>query len=872
MRIKQKEQMLTIAQTYHKLCDKLSEAIHSQKPAFVIHILQNAQESAIEWGETVERIEAQPADFIHVLEMLCELYYEISEMVRVCETKKQWKELAEVADEQLNTLLSELDMLLEQMPAIYEVVFMPYKVSMWDCMESVYLAAAQDPNCNAIVVPIPYYNIENNGTKRISNYEGNQMPENIPVTYYGDYDISEHQPDAVFIHNPYDDMNLITSVYPEYYSRNLKKYTNQLVYIPYYSTTGIIPETHRLLAVHKHMDKMVLQSPGEEKYFEGDLFKGKFLPLGSPKFDRLISYEKTKKICPSEWEPIIRGKKVFFYNTSISALLNDTENTLAKMEYVFSIFMNRDDIALIWRPHPLLEGTLRSLRMRDYTRFQDMKQKFLASGVGIYDETPDITQTIALSDVYIGDMGSSVLNMFGTIGKPIFILSNGLHEELTEKEICDPQFVNIVKCQGKLWTFLINFNALCNIDLETGKLHLVTSIPYEPVTRNALVSDLQVIDDNKIMMSPNLMDRIVIYHVDTGEFEYEILPDFVSTGNIMFTLPGEGRYYMIPNRYEALVEYDVKTNSFLYHKDVIKSIKHYGPEYANRRAYICGVALLPEHNKLYLSLARTNKIIVWDLKKKIFDIVTLGDSDKTYGQIVPYQDGLLVREFEGTNMYYWNLNSNKLTKLNVELPNDFTSRRTPFQDDFPLGGFAWFTNHYLMFPQLGNQILEIDQEHFAICKYPIDISNHIKEPQTGVFDNRWSNIRNVYIWVDPNEPEKEITDFWMSFSADGTMMHVDLDTNETKEIQPHLDLDEITEFISVDKVFCQVDIAVPYAAVESVYVTLEKFIDAFMSEQLNNNREEQLKAYGKLAVNLDGTCGQKVYEAVRDLVISGNKN
>ncbi len=36
-----------------------------------------------------------------------------------------------------------------------EVVFMPYKASMWDCLESVWLAARDDESCNAVVVPIP---------------------------------------------------------------------------------------------------------------------------------------------------------------------------------------------------------------------------------------------------------------------------------------------------------------------------------------------------------------------------------------------------------------------------------------------------------------------------------------------------------------------------------------------------------------------------------------------------------------------------------------------------------------------------------------------------------------------------------------------
>ena len=38
-----------------------------------------------------------------------------------------------------------------------EVVFLPYKASMWDSLESVWKAADEDPECDAYVIPIPYY-------------------------------------------------------------------------------------------------------------------------------------------------------------------------------------------------------------------------------------------------------------------------------------------------------------------------------------------------------------------------------------------------------------------------------------------------------------------------------------------------------------------------------------------------------------------------------------------------------------------------------------------------------------------------------------------------------------------------------------------
>ena len=49
-------------------------------------------------------------------------------------------------------------------------------------------------------------------------------------------------------------------------------------------------------------------------------------------------------------------KKIIFYNTSVAGLLAHNDKMLAKMEYVFRTFKeNQDEVALLWRPHPLIK-------------------------------------------------------------------------------------------------------------------------------------------------------------------------------------------------------------------------------------------------------------------------------------------------------------------------------------------------------------------------------------------------------------------------------------------------------------------------------------------------------------------------------------
>ena len=71
---------------------------------------------------------------------------------------------------------------------------------------------------------------------------------------------------------------------------------------------------------------------------------------------------------PEEWLRIIEKpdgswKKIIFYNTSVGALLQHNEKMIAKMEYVFRVFQeNQEDVALLWRPHPLIQATIESIK------------------------------------------------------------------------------------------------------------------------------------------------------------------------------------------------------------------------------------------------------------------------------------------------------------------------------------------------------------------------------------------------------------------------------------------------------------------------------------------------------------------------------
>lgn len=114
-------------------------------------------------------------------------------------------------------------------------------------------------------------------------------------------------------------------------------------------------------------------------------------------------------------------KKIILYNTAVAALLIYGEKWVDKIESVLAVFKrHQDEIALLWRPHPLTESTMKAMRPELLQKYITLKKQYLAQGWGIYDDTADVDRAVVLSDAYYGD-GSSLVQLYKQTGKPIMM-------------------------------------------------------------------------------------------------------------------------------------------------------------------------------------------------------------------------------------------------------------------------------------------------------------------------------------------------------------------------------------------------------------------------------------------------------------------
>ena len=158
-----------------------------------------------------------------------------------------------------------------------------------------------------------------------------------------------------------------------------------------------------------------------KKYWED-----KILGLGSPKIDKVLNTRTEDLEISEEWKKILEKpdgsrKKVVLYNTSVGALLHYEEKMLEKMRSVLQTFReNQDEVALLWRPHPLIKATIESMRPQLWADYQEIVETYREQGWGIYDDSADLDRALVMSDAYYGDH-SSLVELCKSVGMPVMI-------------------------------------------------------------------------------------------------------------------------------------------------------------------------------------------------------------------------------------------------------------------------------------------------------------------------------------------------------------------------------------------------------------------------------------------------------------------
>lgn len=351
-------------------------------------------------------------------------YLELLDKFKESVSKINLEDAAEIS-KRLKELISEI--------VIYKVVFMPYKASMWDSLESIWMAADKDERCEALVVPITYYELDSNKNPIKKVNERDIFPEYVNAVNDEEYDLENDLPDIIYIHNPNDDRNLITRVDSRYYSWNLKKFCEKLVYVPYYKWVDGVSSTSFKSAMY-HAD-YILQSSDDavKRCIEASpeyanilgmdaasvrkSMKKKLINLGSPEVDKVLSLSKENVTMPDDWRgKVIKSRVNVVYNTTLDEIFEFRTFDKVKETLVF-FKKNSEKAFVIWRPHPLMRQSLVSMFPDLVDEYDEIMSEFISGDYGVLDANPSMHYAMFWSDMYYGYKTSSMTELYKYTGK-----------------------------------------------------------------------------------------------------------------------------------------------------------------------------------------------------------------------------------------------------------------------------------------------------------------------------------------------------------------------------------------------------------------------------------------------------------------------
>lgn len=630
MRKKIKKEIKGIIQTMSEAHEHAFFLLQNKRIAEANDILSQCQDCAVHIGESIEQSEGMDTKAVSHLENYCEHLFKMSRTIE----KKKLNGLKHQLDSSLKQVEYEIDVNIPQ--DRLKIVFLPYKASMWDCMESVWEAADADEECDAYVVPIPYYERNEQGGAEKFCYEGDMFPKEVPITSYEEFSLEAERPDIVYIHNPYDGDNYVTSVHPDYYTENLKKYVDDLVYIPYFILgQGGMPGTHKSLAAYNNIDKIIVQDEDKKESMLDYVPEEKIVAIGCPKVDRILKLDKRKQEIleheiPQEWRKKITGKKVILFNVSITGILNNKRYAMDKIRYVLSCFENRDDVVLLWRPHPLVEATLKSMRPEMYEEYMSIKKSFIRKGKGIFDETGDAGVAAVVADAYLGENSSSLVHYFGVLGKPVMYINWMVAED--KSEVRRDFLYLYVFSKEKNALFFVPANMgfshdLFRLDLGSGKIEKVMIFPGSS-SDNIFAGYIEIKKvQNKIALIPYMEEDVYLYDMDKKQAIKIVLSEF-RVGMFHGAVEYAGKLFLFPKCYPAVVSIDVQSLEVHEYKECVQPFL-----FEDKNIQLFAWAHVKKEKYLYLASFNDSRILIFNMEEGSFEIKNIGEYSYGYSAI-----------------------------------------------------------------------------------------------------------------------------------------------------------------------------------------------------------------------------------------------
>lgn len=318
-----------------------------------LDLLNQCQETAIMIGNSIEGVYGEGLETVHNLEKYCETLFELFNAVNCGNS------FDEIISSLHNIISSGISVAQNELVDKLNIVFIVWTHKYWKEIAPYYNKYKNDSNYTVNVILVPYFDKNFNGKLTESYIELDKFPKDIKLTLFNDYDLKNNHPDIIYTQYAYDEYHDTMSIHPDYYTKNLFKYTDKLIYVPYIKATPSAGNERDVESMQYYINSpgivyadMVVIDTNENKKAYIDYLISKDNGYDAKELDNKFILAKELLADTDDNinnDNLYKKKKTLLFNVDTSFIIEYKKAAIDKLKEVYGLFMdNKDKLNIIW--------------------------------------------------------------------------------------------------------------------------------------------------------------------------------------------------------------------------------------------------------------------------------------------------------------------------------------------------------------------------------------------------------------------------------------------------------------------------------------------------------------------------------------------
>ncbi len=406
----------------------------------IITYLSELQNNIVSFGTLTESIKGEDCNTVKLLEQYLEVIYKVAKYVQKFDEGISYEASAESkyaeCDEGVkDTFASISEAIDSEIVNRRSVLFLPVKAKHFSSMRMAYEMEAATPDTDVYVMPLPYYYKEYDGSFKDEMHIDTEefIKANIPVTDYSRFDLSLLCPEKIYINSAYDEYNMAVSVDTRFYARNVKKYTEKLIYIPYFKLMEFDRTNYPCWYNMQYYctvpgvvmaDKVYVQSENTRKVYIDKLNEWagdeQYTEIWEQKID---VYEESGEEHSEDELRDAGSKKTIVWFVSAGSLAEFGDKYIEKAYRNLDVFaLSKDKLKVLLISEPFLDEMIKTYSDELYKKWTGFIDEFNKSGVGeVVSQVEDQSvEALLKANAYYGDP-SYICKDFIAMKKPVML-------------------------------------------------------------------------------------------------------------------------------------------------------------------------------------------------------------------------------------------------------------------------------------------------------------------------------------------------------------------------------------------------------------------------------------------------------------------